>query len=350
MGVYVHDERTVRDMLRSRTVGANTLPCLHMLPHCVLVGGLLALCATPLHTMRAQTVRDLKPIATIGAADNTLILGAFGLAFLPRQRVLVADKLEYNIKCIDKSWHQTGSFGRRGKGDGEFRGPGSIAASDALIAVGDFESTRVQVFTDTFKHLSTFYAAGRVFDLAFDANGYLWIGQLPNARGEGLVQSDIHGNIRKSIILRHASPNIFDNVFMLAVNGAAEIVVAYMSHNTVEIWDTSGRFVREFSVAGIRPRAGQKTLSRGLFSDEVTVPEDNIFMGVAVGAGGLTYLLADQYTEHPRRDIFVVNQQDQVISKLVLPEPSYRIFLDSHGDLFSIEGARTLIRVYTLRR
>lgn len=337
-------------MLRSRTVGVNTLPRLHKLPQCVLVVGLLALYAAPLHILRAQTVRDLTPIATIGAADNALILGAYGLAFLPRQRVLVADKLEYNIKCIDRSRHLAGSFGKRGKGDGEFRGPGSIAASDTLIAVGDFESTRVQVFTDTYRHLSTFYTDTRVFDLAFDANGYLWIGKLPNERGEGLVQSDIHGNIRKSVILQHASTNIFDNVFMLAMSGASEIVVAYMCHNTVEIWDTSGRFVREFSVAGIRPRAGQKTFSQGLFSEAVTVPEDNIFMGVAVGARGLTYLLADQYTDHPRRDIFVSNQQGQVISRLVLPEPSYRIFLDSHGDLFSIEGARTLIRVYKLRR
>ena len=337
-------------MLRSRTVGLNTLPCLHKLPLCVLIAGLLSLCAPPLHTMRAQAVRDLKPIATIGAADDNLILGAFGLAFLPRQRVLVADKLEYNIKCIDNSWHLMGSFGKRGKGDGEFRGPGSIAAAETLVAVSDFESTRVQVFTDTYKHLSTFYTDGRVFDLAFDANGYLWIGKLPNARGEGLLQSDIHGNIRKNIILRHSSMNMFDNVFMMAMNGATEIVVAYMVHNTVEIWDTSGRFVREFSVPGIRPRAEQKTFSRGMFSEALTVPEDNIFMGVAVDAGGMTYLLADQYTEHPRRDIFVVNHQGQLISQLVLAEPSYRIFLDSHGDLFSIEGARTLIRVYNLRR
>jgi len=337
-------------MLRSRTVGTNTSHFLQKLTQAVLVLGLLGLCTAPLHPTSAQTVRDLKPVATIGAAADDLILGAFGLAFLPRHRVLVADKLEYNVKCVDNSWHLTGSFGKRGGGDGEFRGPGSIAAAGTLIAVGDFESTRVQVFTDTHTHLSTFHTDGRVFDLVFDANGYLWIGKLPNARGEGLLQSDIYGNVRKSIVLRHSSANMFDNVFMMATNGAAEIVVAYMAHNTVEIWDTAGRFVREFCVPGIRQRAGQKTLSRGIFSEAVTVPEDNIFMGVAADAGGRIYLLADQYTEHPRRDIFVVNHEGQLLSQLVLPELSHRIFLDGHGHLLSIEGARTLIRVYNIRK
>jgi hypothetical protein len=336
-------------MQRSRTAGASTFPWSHALPYSVLFAGLLATCATDLYTLRAQSVRDLTPAATIGSSDGNLILGAFGIAFLPGQRVLVADKLEYNIKCIRNNGRMTGSFGKRGKNDGEFQGPGSIAACGELIAVGDFESTRVQVFTDTFKHRSTFHTDGRVFDLAFDALGYLWIGMLPNARGEGLLQSDIQGNIRRSITLRHLSTNIFDNVFMLAMNGHTEIVVAYMAHNTVEIWDTSGRFVREFTVPGIRPRAGQRTVSQGLFSEAVTVPEDNIFMGVAVDAGGEIYLLADQYTEHPRRDISVIDKQGRLTARLVLPEPSYRIFLDGHGSLYSIEGARTLIRVYKLR-
>lgn len=339
----------VHVMLRSRTVGMSTLASLNKLQQYVLIAGLLVVCGPPLHTLGAQTVRDLKAAATIGTADDNLILGAFSLAFLPGQRVLVADKLEYNIKCFDNSLHRMGFFGRRGRRDGEFLGPGSIAAAGRRIAVGDFESTRVQVFTDTFTHLSTFSTDASVFDLAFDTNGYLWIGKLPNARGEGLVQSDIHGTIRKSIILRHASANIFDNVFMMAMNGAGEIVVAYMTHNTVEVWDTSGRFVREFSVPGVRPRAGEKTISQGLFTKGVSIPEDNIFMGVAVDAEGLMYLLADQYTEHPRRDIFVIDQHARLISRLVLPECSYRIFLDSRGDLFSIEGARTLLRVYKLR-
>jgi len=337
-------------MLRSRTIGENTLPIFHKLPQAVLVLGLLGLCATPLHPTRAQTVRDLNPVATIGATNDDLILGAFGLAFLPRHRMLVADKLEYNVKCVDNRWRVTGSFGKRGRGDGEFRGPGSIAAAGRLIAVGDFESTRVQVFTDTYAHLSTFHTDGPVFDLVFDATDYLWIGKLPNSRGEGLLQADIYGNVRKSIVLRHSSANVFDNVFMLAMNGAAEIVVAYMAHNTVEIWDTAGRFVREFSVPGVRQRAGQKTFSRGIFSEAVTVPEANIFIGVAVDAVGMIYLLADQYTEHPRRDIFVVNHEGQMLSQFVLPEPSHRIVLDGHGNLFSIEGDRTLIRVYNIRK
>ncbi len=329
----------------------NGLRWMHMLPEYLSVLGVLMISPSPQPAAtRAQTVLNLAPHATIGLTEENLILGAFGLAALRGEHLVVADKLECSIKVFNAHWQLAYSTGRRGEGNGEFRGPGPVATTDTLIAVADFQSTRVQVFTHQLRHLCTFHTDRPVFALAFDGTGQLWIGQLPNARGETLFRVDIRGNILARIALRHASGDIFDSVFTLAITDNGELVVAYMTRNIVEVRDSAGRFVRDFSVPGMRAEAGRRKLSTGLFSASVSIPEENMFLGVTAGGDGMIYLLADAYTENPRQDIYVVNPHGRVMSRLKLQEASSGICCDGHERLFSIERARMLIHVYQLRR
>ena len=311
--------------------------------------GLLVSCTVLLHTSAlSQSSAVLTPRSTIGLALDDLILGAYGIAFFPDARMLVADKLEYTLKCFGSDRHLAFSVGKKGTGDGEFRGPGPIAISDTLVAVADFASTRVQVFSSSLRPRFSFTTDTPVFDMCDDPAGGLWIGKLPNARGTTLVRYDNRGVATGTITLKHMSNDLFDNIFALARCGANQLVVAYMTHNTVEIWETSGRFVREFHISGVRPRADRKTLRTGGLSNDIAVPENNIFQDVATDPHGRIYLLADAYAAHPRRDVYVVNPEGRMISQLLLHEPSQGISIDAHGDLFSIEGGRTLIRIYKL--
>ncbi|GEM_PF-2073810 len=322
-----------------------------VLPDSLLVLSMLIISVTtPPAATRAQAVHHLVPHATIGLTEENLILGAFGIAALRGERLVVADKLECSIKMFNARRQLIRAAGSRGERNGEFRGPGPVAATDSVIAVADFQSARIQVFTHKLRHLFTFHTDRPVFALAFDGTGHLWIGQLPNGRGETLFRGDIRGNMSTRIALRHASGDIFDNIFALAITGTGEVVVAYMTRNIVEIRDTAGHFVREFSVPGIRPEAGRKDLSTGLLTTSVSVPEDNIFLSVTAGGDGTIFLLADAYTENPRKDVYVVDPHGQVVSRLKLQEASSGICCDGRERLFSIESARMLIRVYQLRR
>lgn len=315
-------------------------------PTCRIIG-LLVLWALSWNTVAvSQNTAAMRPKATIGLSIDNLILGAYGIALLPEGRVLIADKLEYNVKCFDRSGRLTASTGKKGRRDGEFRGPGPIAASDTLVAVADFASTRIQLFSSSLKYRTSFAADAPVFDMCFDAAGGLWVGTLPNAAGTRLVRYDCRGRPTASIALKHSSPDLFDNIFTMAICGTKDIVIAYMTHNTVEIWDTSGRFVSEFHVTGIRPRADRKSIRTGWFSDDVTVPENNIYQDVAADAHGRIYLLAEAASEHLRRDVCVVSREGNLICRLLLSDASQAISVDAQGNLFSIEGGRTLIRIY----
>jgi hypothetical protein len=313
-----------------------------------LVSGLV-LSIFPL-LLSAQSTVELRPAMTIGHSRDDLILAAFGVASLRGQRIVVTDKLEHRVKLFDRTGRLVGMTGSRGKAKGSFHGPGPVAAKDSLFAVGDFESTRVQVFTDALRFVSELHMDAPVFDLAFDPAGYLWIGTLPNSRGETLFQCDIHGTVLKGVSLAFPADNGFDCVFTMAVGRGGEITIAYMTHNTVEVWDTSGRFLREFHVPGIRARAVQTRIAYSGAPAGVEVPEDNVFLRVAVDPEGNTYLLADQYTEHPARDVYVIDRHGRMTARLLLPERSHAVFLSGGHTLYSIEGSRMFVRVYNLGR
>jgi hypothetical protein len=318
---------------------ARTCCCIGLLVLCTLSSNIVAV---------SQYGAVMTSIGTLGLSPDDLFLGAHGIAFLHDGRMLVTDKLEYNIKCFDRNRRLAVSVGKRGARDGEFRGPGPIAASDTVVAVADFASRRVQLFSSSLKPRISFTTDTPVFDICFDAAGGLWIGKLPGSGGATLVRYDRSGMPSMSIVLKHLSTDLFDNIFAMAPSGTNEIIIAYMTHNAVEIWNTSGRFVREFHVSGIHPRADRKTIPTGWFSDDVFVPENNVFQDVAVDRHGRIYLLADAYTEHPRRDVYVVSPEGGIVSRLILGGASQGIVIDSHSRLFSIEGERTLIRVYNL--
>jgi hypothetical protein len=298
----------------------------------------------------AQPDVVLQPVMTIGRSNDNLLLGAFGVAGLRGRRIVVSDKLEHKVKIFDRTGRLVGMTGRRGKNRGAFWGPGPLAARDSIIAVGDFESARVQVFTEAGTAVSEFHMDTPVFDLAFDPSGSLWVGTLPNARGETLFQCSIHGKVLKKLALAFPARNGFDYVFTMAIEHDGTITVAYMTHNTVEVWDTAGRFLGNCQIPGIRSRAVEKILMPEGSARGIAVPEDNVFLRVTADASGNRYLLADQYTEHPARDVYVIDRRGKLLSRLVLPEQSYGVYLDAGGSLYSIERSRMLIRVYNLER
>ena len=296
----------------------------------------------------AQTVGKLIQLSTIGTGQDHPILGAFGITFLTGDKFLVADKLEYDVKCFDRSGHWLSSFGGRGNADGQFRAPGPISADGSQIAVADLASIRVQLFSSDFVHAATFYTEKPVFDLKFDRRGHLWVGQLPGKHGEMLLEYDRAGRLLRGFVTNRPSDNEFENIFTMAMRADGKLILAYLCRNVIEIWDTSGRCESTLSVPGLPAKSHQTKISQGLFAADISVPEENIFRSVASDRKGLIYLLVAAYTGLPERDVYVLDQQGMLISQLVLLQPSKGIAITSGNELYSFEEERTMIRIYRI--
>jgi sugar lactone lactonase YvrE len=269
--------------------------------------------------------------------------GHRGINALQDGGVIVSDKLSYQIKRFDRRGKLIWPFGKRGSGNGEFKGPGPIDHFKGTIAVSDFSSHRVQLFSEDMKFISSFMAAGPVFDLHFDAQGNIWVGAYTGKKNSGLFKYGRNGKMVSSAPLRYTSGDFFDDLFSFAIQPSGKIVVAYMVQNKIEIWDTSAKFEKQFQVSGFPPRPNYKSLSNGM-----RVPDGNIFRKTAVDRRGNIFLLTEQFTDNPLRDVQVLDPEGKYVTTFTLPAKAHLIFVDGSNNLFTIESKRTLVRKYKI--
>lgn len=313
----------------------------------------LMLCFNQAETSNKGTTVTLNEIQVFGNNPNALFLSAQGFSVLSDGSLVVSDKLDYKIKKFDPRGNLIIESGKRGKNQGEFHaGPGSIDSYGEVIAVADFASPRVQVFSSDLKHRSTFFARGAIFDLKFDSRGNLWLGtvRLHTDKGGALLRCDLTGKILQEISLHNTRGDMFEDIFSFSITPSGNIIIAYLVQNKIEVWNTNGEFQFEFSVPGLPPKPQKHVLSEGgLFSKRLTVPEGKIFWCVTTDKKDNIFLLAADYTDTPNRDVYVFSPSGKFITRFILPEPSHYIRIDFQNNMFTIENNRTLVRKGELR-
>ena len=131
----------------------------------------------------------------IGNRPEYWILSAQGVVHTSNNAILVSDKLDYKLKKFDMNGKIIVEVGKRGRGPGEFRGPGPLDSYKDVIAVADFASPRVQIFSSSLEYKSGFHAPGPVFDLCSDQEGNLWLGVLAG-RANHCTECSHHRTVR----------------------------------------------------------------------------------------------------------------------------------------------------------
>jgi hypothetical protein len=291
----------------------------------------------------------LEERIVLGESEESWILDARGIAIVEGDKIVISDKLDYRVKKFDCTGRKIAEAGRRGGGPGEFRGPGPVASGAGLLAIADFASARIQLFSSTLVYRSGFSAPAPAFDIAFDRGGYLWLAVLSSRTGENLVRADLSGHIVQTIGLKNSSNLTFDNLFYFAVGSKGDRVVAFAFQNKIEIWDSAGTLRNDFHISGIPERPREKIVVGGGLVPSRGIPLDDVFRGVAIDSKDNIYLLAGEYTKVPDQDVYVLDRAGNVKTILTLPRRSYRIFIGPKDELFSIEKDRMVVRGYTMK-
>ena len=284
-----------------------------------------------------------KLLTTIGKTTESRFLGAQALGFCPDGSLVVSDKLAYKVMKFDRKGRRIAETGKRGTGAGEFRGPAWISAYGDVIAVADFATPRVHLFSAGLQYQKTIVVPGAILDIQFDSRGDLWAALLQPQSKDNLVRVSIDGTIRQTIGLEAVSQNVLENAFYFSFTPNNEIVIAYYFRNIIELWSHDGSFIKSLQVSGFPSTVRSKRIS-----DQLSVPEDNVFYGVVVDKQGMIFVLAGEYSHSPRRDVFGVDRAGNLISLAVLPEPSSLIEIGPDNRLYSIERNRTQVSVYRM--
>ncbi len=293
---------------------------------------------------------NLKEKLIIGNNGNVWFLNARAVVQSDAGTLFVSDKLSYSVKKLDSKGRKIGEVGRRGGGPGEFRGPDRLDIFKDLIAIADFASPRIQIFDTSLKHLRTFYVKGVVFDISFDKDGNLWVGAMQGAKKVLLHQYTIEGKLLKTIKPKNSTGDEyeFEGIFNFTVTDSRKIIIAHVLMNKIEIWDTEGKFIKDFAVEDLIPKPPKKLMSKSLFS-RTYLPEGRILRDVAVDSKERIFVLGADYSQNPYQDVYVYNIDGKFRGKFTLPAKTSYIWFNKSDELFTIENEGTLVKKYSLK-
>lgn len=283
----------------------------------------------------------LRERAVIGR--NSWLLAIHGIAQLPDGGLLVSDKLDYRVKKFTADGRQTAAVGGRGKGPGQFQGPGPIDVHGSRIAVADFASSRIQYLSLDLRPLETFRAPGAVSDLCFDGLGRLWVVAVTLDATRGLFQFDQQGRLTRTLGLHNGTGDLFADVAFIAWVGGGVIAISYFVQNHIELWDTAGSFLREFSVPDLPMKSPVRQISSARSELSMMVPEGNIFRSMTSNGKGLLYLLVADYGEAPEKELIELDIEGVVRRRLMLTQKLTQIRAIRKGGFFGVPSERNAI-------
>jgi hypothetical protein len=284
---------------------------------------------------------ELKQSAVLGRGSP--LLAVQGVAPLPDGGLLVADKLDYRVKWLTSAGVQVAMVGGRGRGPGRFQGPGPIDVHGERIAVADHATNRIQFFNRALTPLSTVTVDGAVSDLCFDGAGNLWVAAVTMRKERGIIQLDPSGRERRVLPLHNGSGDIFYDAGFIAWLGGGRIAFAYYLLNKIEIWDTSGRFIREFSIAGLPSRAPGKMIGGADGRGSMIAPEGKIFRSMTSDGRGRIYLLISDYGRAPGMELVAADGEGNELGRYLLPTRAVQIRSDREGGFYIVPPERDAV-------
>ncbi len=253
---------------------------------------------------------------------DTIFFGIYDFDFHPDGSLIVTDKLDYKVKHISGTEKILNEIGKKGRNKGEFfTGPFLCAVGKSHIAIADYSSPRIQIFTRTLQYISEFRVNGIVIDMEFDSKENLWIGTITDSKETTrLLLCDEKGKTKNEYSLVHANDNIFDNLYFFTITQRDTIFVAYAYQNIIEKYFND--YIEFFSLPISTKAKIPYKYHISEKENNFKVPEGEIIYSLCADKQDYLYLLAGDYAFNLFRDVYILNSKGEIIAMLSLPVES----------------------------
>ncbi|MBI5875679.1 MAG: 6-bladed beta-propeller [Deltaproteobacteria bacterium] len=216
------------------------------------------------------------PLDSRVSFHKTISQSATDIAVGSKGNLFVLDKEGAKIAVMDMDGNIVASFGSKGKKQGMFREPSSLALDENdNIYVSDTGNDRIQVFDSRGKYLFEFGGSGSGDGKLYDpegiiyAKGKIWVADTGNNRIESFSKDGIYlGQFGKS----GPEDGMFSQPKDIAMNSRGEIYAADFGNGRVQLFSSDGRFLKVIGKKG--EGRGEFTGPRSIFVDS----EDRVFV------------------------------------------------------------------------
>lgn len=286
----------------------------------------------------------LDQIFSINEYQDTLLYQIQGFTTTSKNEIIVSDKIDYKIKKINHDGSLIKSAGRRGGGPGEFNvGPANIVFSDknSSIAVVDHTQAIVKIFNSDLKFIFNIYTNIAIADLDYDNNGNLIIATIPlNKKQEAVTLYNSVGEKIFSFNPSNLIGNPLYDLFFIEYNHLKNLIILmYRFRNLIQIYNTNGKLIQEFSIKGLPEIADSETTNTQIGK----IPVKDIFWDIASDKFGNLYIIGGDYSPQSKMTIYLTDYKGNLLNIFLIKEKSSFIHVDQDGFIWTSNADNTII-------
>lgn len=301
----------------------------------------------------SQGYFSLEKKLVINKASDTLLFQISGITANAKGEIYISDKLDYKIKKFNVHGNLLTYKGKRGDGPGEFKlGPSNITCDLKYykIAVIDQTTQVVKLFNENLIFNKSIFIPKNVADIEFDGSGNLIVSTPP--LNDGLSSIFIYS--KKDTLVNSFNPvHLSGNVLMdipniNIVRKYHWIICLYRFRNLIQVYDYNGKLQHEFSIPNLPDVAETETSPSNASFLKGGIPTKGILKDLASDSQGNLYVLGDEYSKHPQKDIYILNIYGKMIGEITLKNRSKYIYIDDNNYLYTAENEGTTLIKYRI--
>jgi len=283
----------------------------------------------------------LEEVLSIGSLDDDLLYQWVGIGVDAEGFIYVTDAMDYTLKKFDGRGRLLKKTGGKGQGPGEFMAPRALACSANRLFVTDQNIPGVQVFDKELRFLKRIPLNLLVTEIAALSDDRLACKtfelqprpQILIVDGDGRTVSTISYGERDMPIMT----DLVD--FVPAPDGS--FYIAYSHLDRVEKLSGEGRLLWTKSLFGVKKARMEKVST-------FEVPADIAFKDVALDARGNLFVLGGSYSKNRGRDVYVMNEDGELLATFPLSESSHCLYIDGRNCLYVRANEGVTLKKYRI--
>ncbi len=315
-------------------------------PKPLTLWAVLAFCSNGLSLARNMPDYPMKivleEVLSIGNLEDDTLYMWTGVAADDNGDVYVLDAMDYSLKKFDPSGQLVKRVGRKGQGPGEFIAPRLLAASQHYLFTTDQSFFGIQIFDKDLEFVARVPLGLPLSDIAAMSDEKLAVIPL-TVMGAGKVKIlSTQGRILQEFEYAESQDKLsLLNITDLEIGTEGYFYLAFSFKDRIEKWSTSGQKIWTRSLMLAQDVREKKI---GQFS----VPSDVLFKTITKDSAGRVYVLSGNLSQHPSRDVFVLNSSGDLLTIFTLPHASHCIYIDSHDFLYCRANEGVTLKKYRM--